>query len=470
MATVEEHPKKDENKEGREKEEASVATQTFLNTVSYSDLDDGLYALRDPSRQPRQRSSKSINYKSSSRSDHSALISAVQEFLPSETEKRSRKGLEPEKYGMFSRHAEPEEERSGTMDSLLQPSSIEALEGILSNHYNKQAIVTNIKSLPITRKHIKEVRFTLGDYLSKVWVFKADPKTTAKEMIAYEVAFKHKIPTGEPIGFLPKYDQTYPYDIAIIGGVVEHSREDFKSVIEALRLRPALVYDTAEVIADLIVKYQSELTRNRKELDDRGVGLTPFVPDEPLEERFFRGLGFPQGKTDAGLVGEALELYVKQKGGFVVSQNDLNPGNIIPLAQLNGATGQVDTHLGQFGIIDWGLICLDNAFADPVDFWVYLDRLAGRHRELDFGRFIESYASEAPSALGIKDSTDAYIQLALRQLYKIADPIRTDAKDASRKMRHHYGRAREAFALLEKQGIPVGSLAKRVADIVEPRL
>ena len=63
----------------------------------------------------------------------------------------------------------------------------------------------------------------MNDDLYQVWVFKADSDKTAKELNICDIVHRNGIPTARPIGDFPKPDEKYPYEIAVLGGIVEHA-------------------------------------------------------------------------------------------------------------------------------------------------------------------------------------------------------------------------------------------------------
>ena len=341
-----------------------------------------------------------------------------------------------------------------------KPDTIIALERLLQESYGKPAQITSIETLPSSRKEVREVRYLLDDgpYLFKAWVIKADPVTTAKELAFYAVASTHGIPTARPVGYTPpEGGGKYPYDIAVLGGIVEHAGEPYKQLIGFLRLRPERIFSTAQVIARTIAEYQLTLTAAKKELASLGVALERVSPTHELVTRFAAGARIPEERI-AKLARACEALWKRQEGPLVVSHGDIHTGNIVTVTS-NGEPHI--TRLDTFGIIDWGSACLDTPASDLVDFWVHHTRETERMCDYPYTyddvlpayekRFAER-AEELGIACAPSGRHDARIQQALWHLYEMFDPTRKNEEDAREKTAYHLRHATEALQMLSTTG------------------
>ncbi len=354
-------------------------------------------------------------------------------------------------------------------DKLTKQETITALEQILSENYGAEVTITKIRELPTSRKSVKEVRFLVGNELSKVWIFKANPDKTAQELAAYKIIYEQGIPTGRPIGFQPGFDKKYPFDIAILGGVIEHAGDSYDELVKSMELRPDKAFSIAEAVCGNIAEYHKKLTPLKHTFEAHGLELKINGPRKELKERMLAALEIDE--KDAACLIEACEsLYNRQSGIYVVSHGDIHTGNIVTISKYNGITHQAASKINEFGIIDWGSICLDNPFADVADFWVHHFRLAHglfKNHNYSFESIVNSYmksvkSAEAASgdiaegasekAQGIElNRNDAVIQFALWNIYEMFDPVRKDPKDIKYKAEYHHIFAKETLGILAQE-------------------
>jgi len=348
-----------------------------------------------------------------------------------------------EAYGLFELESSFESSLASEQISSLETASseVEALEQILSLSYKSPIEITAINELPITRKQVKEVHFTKkdSDWLSKVWVFKADPEATAKELTVYYIASKNGIPTGKPIGFQPSKD-SYQFDIAILGGaVVEHAGDSYNKLIANMRLAPKQIHKTSQAIAKMIAEFHIKLTAAKPEFEEYGVNLEKSRPKKELEQRFLAALDIPEEKAET-LIKACEDLYDFQQTQYIVSHCDLHTGNIVTKAR------EHSTSLQRFGVIDWGSIGLDTHYSDLRDFWLHHKRQVSAvcpDYDNDFMDFHNAYSRKARGVAEekklpqlVESLGDSLIQSALWNLYEMFDPVRTE--DIEEKAKTHF--------------------------------
>lgn len=309
----------------------------------------------------------------------------------------------------------------------VKSEAVAKLERILSQAYGSPVAVTKIRELPQTRKQVKEVYFAANNSISKVWVFKADPENTARELTTYYIVHELGVPTGKPLGYSPmKAGEAYPFDVAVLGGIVEDAGDPYDALIENMELQPRLVFQTAEAVVRVIKDYQQKLTRAKKEFERYGIELSNASPRKELRERFFAGLQMQESKE---LADACDRLYRKLGRKRVVSHGDLHTGNLVTL--LNNEDSRKSTRLDSFGIIDWESIMLDHPCGDVVDFWVHHQRKA-KQACGDYDYALGDLMWQDTSA------KDLLIQSALWHLYEMFDPARKNTADIEAKAKYHY--------------------------------
>jgi thiamine kinase-like enzyme len=324
-----------------------------------------------------------------------------------------------------------------------QPSEISVIEKILSAEYKSPVTVTSIRELPSTRKHVKQVFFLINNGISQVWLFKADPKKTAKELAAYRLIYEQGIPTGRPIGYKKDMD-SYPFDVAILGGIVEHAGEPYEALLGKMNQAPNVMFSTAVEISKLIATYHQLLTEKQDLFRERGIEIPKASPAKELKERFFAGLG-ADAKYGSGLVSAVESLCSMQKSRLVVSHGDIHTKNIVTIEEHDGKTGLAKTSVKMFGLIDWESVCLDTPYSDLHDFWIHHKRAAetiNASYKFGFDNIINTYFmhfNNKSKQNQIKpNERDSYIQSALWNLYEVFDPTRkNDLVDAEQKAEYH---------------------------------
>ena len=355
-----------------------------------------------------------------------------------------------------------------------KPSEVSVLENILSLAYSSPIEITAINELPTSRKQVKEVHFfkTNHEWLYKVWVFKADPVSTAKELAVYYIADQRGIPTGKPIGYKPSEDQKqYPFDIAILGGaMVEHAGDPYNKLLQNMRFAPERVHEVAKSVAGLIAKCHVKLTAAKDDFERYGVSLEKADPGKEIKERLLAALGIDN--ADA-LIGACRDLYNKQSDLVVVSHGDIHTGNVVTRER------GYATHISEFGIIDWGSVMFDNPYSDLRDFWLHHQRQAlracGRY-DFGFDSLNSSYIGQflfdvkregIEATLELSNcKRDSLIQSALWNLYEMYDPVRKGPREIEEKAAAHcqalmsdldqlqmWGVGREANAVKKELGI-----------------
>ncbi len=356
------------------------------------------------------------------------------------------------------------------MDSLFpttektKPEGIEALEEVLAGAYNAEVMITRVRDLPSTRKEqVREVYFLKENEgkrgVLKVWVFKADPLETARELATYQIIHELGVPTGKPIGYIPlDANEPYPHDVAILGGVIEYAGE-YNELIQNLELRPELVFDTAVSIVRMIADYQVMLTKEAERFAELGVGLSQSSPGRELTERMVAGLGISANNA-ASLIGVCEGLAARQSGRLMVSHGDIHTGNVVTRMEFDQVIHQSMTSVDDFGVIDWGSITLNNPFADVQDFWIHHKRQAlSTCGPYGFGfpelaRAYHQRMQEHGMHISPAEArNDATIQGVLWHLYEMFDPVRKDSADIEMKAKAHCGSALYGLKMLDDIGL-----------------
>ncbi|MBI2574861.1 hypothetical protein HYV82_03175 [Candidatus Woesearchaeota archaeon] len=328
-----------------------------------------------------------------------------------------------------------------------RPDAIRFLEQILAEEYKAPVEITRVVDLPATRKGVREVYFLINSGISKVWVFKADPVGTARELAVYHVAYNRGVPTGKPIGYRPNelHHQSYPFDVAVLGGVVAHAGGPYNALIANMELKPELIFRTAEKVSWMIAAYQAALTGAASELEMYGVSVTPSSPGKEIRERFLAALKV--NDAEAGVLIAACErIYSRQAGPRLVSHGDIHTGQVVTTETIDSSTGKPSTSIERFGVIDWGSITSDTPYGDAADFWLHHQRQALKvcgSYHYEFGDFRRAYETAA-SAFGLNlqasqtgRNRDAVIQSALWNIYELFDPTRKDLPDIIGKFSLH---------------------------------
>ena len=319
----------------------------------------------------------------------------------------------------------------------FKPKDIERLEEVLSSSYNVNVAIASVNDIPVTRKEVKEVYFIRDDdpeKLYKVWIFKADPVATLKELTVYHIIYEQGIPTGKPVGYKPsESDTTYPYDIAILGGIVENAGDSYSGVIKNMRMLPDKIFQTAKDIAQIIADYHIKLTHAKGKFARYGVELQEADTGREISERLIAGLGIEE-RLGHKLIDACTGLQSTQSGLNVVSHEDINEKNIVSIKSGDAILYR------KFGVIDWASIALNNPFSDLRDFWIHHKRQAlniCNEYNFSFEEFVESYAERFQKKAGRqwidfdKDrlKTDSLVQSIMWNIYELYDPARDDPED-----------------------------------------
>jgi hypothetical protein len=311
--------------------------------------------------------------------------------------------------------------------SAVVSDSVTNLQDLLSQAYQKPILITAINELPQTKKQVKEVYFMHDNLLSKVWVFKTDPEKTWKELVTYHIIYNKGIPTGKPLYFDPK-SKEYPFDIAVIGGILEHAGPPYKDTIKNIRFVPDKQIETGMAIARLIAEYQHRITEALVEFETYGITLPERKPSTELSIKWFPALGRPY---DARLGAAADRLYSSMQGKQrVFSHGDLHLGNIVTMQH------QEDICINEYGFIDWEDMCLDSPTRDITDFFMHFryalqgnDALQKRANT----QIMDQYSAIMQQTGMMIPENDFSIQRTLWNLYEMFDSTRKDPVDIEKK-------------------------------------
>lgn len=336
-------------------------------------------------------------------------------------------------------------DREQTLGEKSKPLDIERLEEVLSSSYDVNVAIASVNDIPVTRKQVREVYFIRDDdpeKLYKVWVFKADPVATLKELTIYHIIYELGIPTGKPVGYKPsESDTTYPYDIAILGGIVENAGDSYSGVIRNMRMLPDKIFQTAKDIAQIIADYHIKLTNAKDEFARYGIDLHEADTGREIRERLIAGLGIEE-RLGHRLIDACAGLQSTQSKLNVVSHEDINEKNIVSVKSGNAILYR------KFGVIDWASIAINNPFSDLRDFWIHHKRQALNicsKYDFSFEEFVESYAKRFQKEKRKhrmdfdKDRlrTDSLVQSILWNIYEMYDPARDNPEDIKDKAIMH---------------------------------
>lgn len=356
----------------------------------------------------------------------------------------------------------------------IKPEAILQLEQILSQEYRTPIAITRVRDLSQTRKQVREVFFIKNNSLSKVWVFKADPASTARELARYYIIHAQGVPTAKPIGFRPSpgsITQSYPYDIAILGGIVEDAGGPYREMIANMQLKPEYIFQTAGSIARMIAGMHKALTKAGDVFARYNIEIPAASPRRELRERLLAALPLEESQLEP-LIKACEQLYAAQSGEKVISHGDFHLGNITTVLERNGSTS-----LNRFGAIDWGSLMLDYPSADLVDFWIHHQREAKgvcQQYPYELGELAAAYNQHLERSERIWATSEekllgqnTAIQTVLWHLYEMYDPTRTTDKE--QKALYHYLELKRA---LEKEELhelraPIHTLQREITALYQ---
>lgn len=329
-----------------------------------------------------------------------------------------------------------------TLESRTKTDELKLLETLLSIEYKSPNLeITRVESLPKSRKEVKRIYFVIGNDMYQVWLYKADPKETTRELNICRIVYERGIPTAKPIGHVPKIGEDYPYQVAVLGGIVEHAGESYDQLINNLQLSPDRIFDTARGVARLLADFHFKLTSARRVFEASGIHLGRASPRKEILERLVAGIGIMPNEAEQ-LISACEDLYRRQEGELVVSHGDSHTGNIVTKETPNHSLGgQMRTSLTDFGIIDFGSLCLDYPEGDLVDFWIHHQRKAQgvfRSYKFDVRDVEKEYAEELERSAGSNrlNSKNISIQQTLWNIYEMYDPTRKSSQ--LEKASYHY--------------------------------
>jgi len=408
--------------------------QDLLRGIEFDSVIPGDYGLALPKSGVRALSTR-----------YSAAMPITQNAQPESADLDCLESYNPQKSAMPKSMPRALSGMRGIQKNIL-PANIKKLEHILSLAYQNKIRITRIRDLPVTRKEVREVHFFLNNKISKVWVFKADPKTTSQELNTYYLVHSQGVPTAKPIGYTPS-KKPYQADIAILGGIVEDAGGSYNELIETMPLTPDIIHNVAQKVSKIIADYHVKLTLVKKQFIELGIELKKASPKRELEERLFAAREVQNPEI---LIHACESLYQKQSGLQVVSHGDIHTGNIVTISEIDELTRLASTSTNKFGIIDWGSIMTDTPLGDLQDYWVHHKRLAQKVCQgnyiYDFDSIASTYqtefekkASEAGLDMEVRFSRkDTLIQSALWNLYEMYDPVRKNKQDIWDKAQLHY--------------------------------
>jgi hypothetical protein len=365
-----------------------------------------------------------------------------------------------------------------TSEQSKKPEEILALEHVLSIAYDTNIRIGYVREIPQTRKQVKEVRFKKPDdpWLYKIWVFKADPVITRREMTIYYIASQAGVPTGKPIGFKPEAGlRTYPFDIAMLGGgIVEHAGDSYDALIRNMQYEPGDIHQTAISIARMVADAHAKLTSARNQFDFYGISLQKANPSTELKTRIFDALKLNfTSDASMNLVDACLALYKRQTSLDVISHGDLHTGNIVTRARLDA------DHTSDFGMIDFGSVMIDTWLGDLYDFFIHHKRKAmsvcGNYpfsvSDIENAYLDQFGITSRMRNLDVSCSLskiDSAVQSCLWNLYEMFDPTRKNKADIMEKAIYHSGELAKDFTLLAKLGLgnEVSAINSHLADIL----
>ncbi|MFH1174435.1 MAG: phosphotransferase [archaeon] len=337
-------------------------------------------------------------------------------------------------------------------------NTIALLEDLLTAHFAKSVTITSIVEKKGTRKQVKEVHYRLNNHLSKVWLVKStSPEETARQLLAYHIISALGVPTAKPLGYTPS-TTPYPYDVALLGGCLEHAGEPYEMLLKDLALSPESTFETAKTLGRIIANYQAVLSENRNAFDGNMPIIRRFPHDELIQRLY------PVRGVQEELASLCDELAGWQEQMLLVSHGDMHNRNILCMN---------DGHhvlLDNFGIIDWE-VYEQHPLADAIGFWVHHRRDAkaiNPEYAYTLTDFVDVYTG-ALKERGIvlrQPRKDALIQSALWNIYELYDSTRTDAVLAEEKTDYHRKELAHDLDALKKNYPGLASLASSIESCI----
>lgn len=409
---------------------------TIMDTINFQGLHSGTY----------------VNIVSTQSKDDQTLYSdESNERYPDIIENKSKS------FGAFPAKGEKSILRSTSFLTKSKPHTIERLESVLTQAYGYPATITQIYDHPTTKKKVKEVYFEINNSITKIWVFKADPKETEKELKLYQIAHDAGLPTCKPVGYEPSLSTKYPYDVAILGGVLEDAGETYDSFLKSLELSPLAMLRTTLGVAKLIAEYHFKLSNSLDKFGRYGIRLLSHDPAQEINERLVPVV-YPSASALGELEDAVRALDLAQELKPVVSHNDIHLGNII--TKKNGPLGN-STSLDEFGIMDLITTSFNNPYSDLHDFWTHYVRkkieITGKGDPM-FHVFEETYLNKLKE-LGADIWTpksakkDSLIQKTMWNVYELYDPTRNDPYSSREKEIYHAKELKKNLKALSSNGL-----------------
>ncbi len=420
--------------------------ENLLKQISYDGLVEGEYGRKlpiflglfsDDTQNERLRSSRSMGYQ-------------LQKEYPV-TQEKSLKSSEFNESLYLEEEFEPKicslaDYSNVDLDKEKEFNEVSILEKLLSYEYGSPNLkITKIEDISHSKKDVKRVYFVKDDDMYQVWILKADPKQTARELNICSLVYEKGIPTAKPIGYNPNPNEDYPYDIAILGGVVEHAGDSYDSLLSNLVLSPDLMFKTALSISRLLGEFHYKLTLSHEEFSERGIELHRASPRREINERFIPSLNIDPNNAE-DLIRACENLYYLQDGQMVISHGDIHTGNIV--TQQEKGSSVLGISLQNFGLIDYGSLCFDFADSDIEDFWIHHRRSVLKNiKKYDFNeirlredycKVVDELAGEHMGKLNIGSFRNNLIQRTLWNVYEMFDPTRKDVDDINSKMNYHF--------------------------------
>jgi hypothetical protein len=374
--------------------------------------------------------------------------------------------------GMSSYGEERSEENSST------PNYVTTLESVIQTAHPKSDIaITRIQKVDSGRKNVFKISYIIdNETLKTVWAFKSeDPALTTRELQIYQILNDVGVKSAKPLFAPPQPGEKYQFDIAFLGGVLEHAGGSYDEMLHEIAPNYKTAFGTAIVIAKQIADYQSRLqTAFEKGIfADAQIDIRKVTAEYELRTRLLKKLNPNTDSRSAkaqALIDAATQLERYLDSTQIVSHGDLHTKQIVTL---NSATN-AGLDLRNFGIIDFDLV-LDRPLGDLTDFWVHharkIDEITQDPLSTDFAiqkittpyqdqYTLATLAEEYQNQMHTLQTSSLYtsslqttllLQQALWHSYEMQDPARSEVFDIVKKQKYHWEEFSRVIDSIERE-------------------
>jgi hypothetical protein len=227
-------------------------------------------------------------------------------------------------------------------------------------------------------------------------------------------------------------DEDYPFDIAILGGILKNAGGSYNKLVEDLALEPEYVFKTAAGVAKMLAGFHVNLTQKASQFKEYGIELGLFDFKDEFRKRFLASLQMDEnGPAVISFYDTIGQLAKRLPELSVISHNDIHTGNVVTQC-VQRTLGDQTPSYENMGVIDLGDVAWDCPMGDLVDFWVHHLRLAEGCCEdygYSLGDFIQAYDDEVERLRGEPyqmSKEAAIIKSVMWNMLEMYDPSRKD--------------------------------------------